>query len=303
MMAYAVPGFLFVKTKTLSVSHIPPFSKLLVYVCQPCLELYAFQSADFTPKLLAEMGWFFLLCTGVQAGMILLFSIAFRFDWAQVRRRVAAAAGVFGNVGFLGIPLLQALLPEPVRADGVALSAVFALSMNLFAWTAGLYLMTGERKHIRVKALLTNPAILAFYLAFPLFLLGWRLPDAVLDTVSLAGKMSTPICMTVLGMRLAATPWKRIISDRCAWLACAGKLIVMPLLAFAVSAFLPLPSYLRATLFLLCCCPSASVVQNFSELYLPDDAVDGKRTAADAILLSNILCMATIPLLSLLVTL
>lgn len=303
MMAYAVPGFLFVKTKTLSVSQIPPFSKLLVYVCQPCLELSAFQSAVFTPKLLAEMGWFFLLCTGVQAGMILLFALFYRFDRKQVCRRVSAAAGVFGNVGFIGIPLLQALLPGDVSSDGVALSAVFALSMNLLAWTAGLFLMTGEKKHIRMRSLFLNPAMLAFYLAFPLFLLKWRLPDALLDTVSLAGRTSTPICMIVLGMRLAATPFRRIVTDRFAWRSCVGKLVLMPLLSLALTAFLPFPPYFRATLFLLCCCPSASVVQNFSELYLPDCAEDGKRTAADAILLSNLLCMATIPLLSLLVTL
>ena len=191
MMAYAIPGFLFVKTKTLSPAQIAPFSKVLVYLCQPCLEVHAFLSADCTPELLAAMGWFFLLCTGVQVLVLGLSCLVLR-DRKSVCNRVAGAASTFGNVGFIGIPLLEALLPAEVAPDAVALSAVFALSMNLLAWTAGLFLITGEKKHIRVKGLLLNPAMLAFYVAFPLFLAGFKLPGALETTVSLAGKCPLP---------------------------------------------------------------------------------------------------------------
>ena len=296
MMAYAIPGFLFVKTKTLSPSQIAPFSKVLVYLCQPCLEVHAFLSADCTPELLTSMGLFFLLCTGVQVLVLGLSCLLLR-DRKSVCNRVAGAASTFGNVGFIGIPLLEALLPAEVASEAVALSAVFALSMNLLAWTAGLFLITGEKKHIRIKSLLLNPAMLAFYVAFPLFLVGFKLPGALETTVSLAGKMSTPLCMIALGMRLAATPFARIVKDQFAWIACAGKLVVMPLLALLCIKLLPFPWYFGATLFLLSCCPTAAAVQNFSEIYLPPEETAGKHTAADAILLSNLLCMLTIPLL------
>lgn len=299
LMAYAVPGFLFVKCKTLNASHIAPFSKVLVYFCQPCLQLYAFQTATCSASLLREMGLFFVFCTAVEA-LVLIAAILLIPDKGESRRRVCSVACVLGNVGFIGIPLLQALLPEDVRASSVALSAIFSLSMNLLGWTCGLYRMTGQRKHIKLKALLTNPAILAFYVAFPLFLLGIKLPAAIASTVELAGRMSTPLCMIALGMRLASTPFGRIITDKYAWLACAGKLVAMPLLSLLAVSFFPVPDYFKATLFLLCCCPTASAVQNFSEIYLPDTEVEGKNTAADSILLSNILCMVTIPVLAML---
>lgn len=296
MMAYAIPGFLFVKTKTLSPDQIAPFSKVLVYLCQPCLEIHAFLSADCTPALLQNMGWFFLLCTAVQLA-VLGAACLLPGDRKAVCRRVSGAACTFGNVGFIGIPLLEALLPAEVASDAVALSAVFALSMNLLAWTAGLFFITGEKKHIRLKGLLLNPAILAFYVAFPLFLIGFKLPAPLETTVSLAGKMSTPLCMIALGMRLAATPFTRILKDKFAWLACGGKLVLMPLLALVCVKLLPFPWYFGATLFLLSCCPTAAAVQNFTEIYLPPEETSGKHTAADAILLSNLLCILTIPLL------
>lgn len=297
LMAFAVPGFLFIKTKSLTAGHIAPFSKLLLYACQPCLQLYAFQTAECTPELLGNMGLFFLFCTGVQLLMIFVMSLFLRLRLRDACRRVCAASGVFGNVGFLGIPLLQALLPEESVPSAIALAAAFSLSMNLIAWTIGLFLLTGERKHIRPRGIFLNPSMLSFYVAFPLFLLGIRLPVVALDAVTLMGRMCTPLCMLILGMRLACTPFRQIVTDRYAWPACAGKLVLMPLLALASAAFLPFPDYFRATLFLLCCCPTASAVQSLSEIYLPEDAASAKRTAADAILLSNLLCILTIPLL------
>ena len=35
MLAYAVPGFLFIKTKLIPEKHIPSFARPLLYVCQP----------------------------------------------------------------------------------------------------------------------------------------------------------------------------------------------------------------------------------------------------------------------------
>ena len=303
LLLYAVPGYLFVRFRFLDADrHILPISKILVYVCQPCLEVYAFCSAKRTPSLLAEMGWFFLLCTVLQVvlmGALFLILRKRKKAFEDVRARVCAFAAAFGNVGFFGIPLLEALLPESVAADAVALSAVFAVSMNWLAWTVGLRMISGDPKRVRVRAVLLNPATLALVVALPLFLTGFQLPDAVGNAVGLCGKMATPLCMIVLGMRLAATKWKQIFSDPFAWLASAGKLLVLPALAFLLCLFLPLPDYFKAALFLLCCCPTASAVQNFSEISLSES--EGKETAANSVLLSNLLCVLTIPLLALLI--
>ena len=182
-------------------------------------------------------------------------------------------------------------------AVSVAMNTIFAPVFMTFHKITDAHIAVHGGK---LKALLTNPARLAFYVSFPLFLLGIKLPTPVATTVELAGRMSTPLCMIALGMRLASTPFRRIVTDKYAWLACAGKLVVMPLLALLSVRFLPIPDYFKATLFLLSCCPTASAVQNFSEIYLPDTETEGKNTAADSILLSNILCMLTIPVMAML---
>ena len=61
MLIFAVPGFLFIKTKLLDETSIPNFAKLLLYVCQPCLSLYSFNQATKANINPVNVGIVFLL--------------------------------------------------------------------------------------------------------------------------------------------------------------------------------------------------------------------------------------------------
>ena len=51
MLAYAVPGFIFIKIKAIKPESISAFAKLLAYVCGPCLAFYSFSRAEYSPQL------------------------------------------------------------------------------------------------------------------------------------------------------------------------------------------------------------------------------------------------------------
>ena len=72
----------------------------------------------------------------------------------------------------------------------------------------------------------------------------------------------------------------------------------MPLVAFLAVFFIPLPTEVKATFFIICACPTASIVLNFSELI-----GEGQREAASMVLLSTILSIATLPVMVLLLPL
>ena len=75
MLLYALPGFLFIKTRILTADGITPLSKLLMYICQPLLIVYTMTRVTYTPPLLAEMGLILVLMLVLQFGMIALFSL------------------------------------------------------------------------------------------------------------------------------------------------------------------------------------------------------------------------------------
>ena len=66
LLLYAVPGFILSRTKAVTADALPAFSKVLMYVCQPCLTLYTFDDIDFTPSLFRDMLLFFVPITLLQ---------------------------------------------------------------------------------------------------------------------------------------------------------------------------------------------------------------------------------------------
>ena len=80
------------------------------------------------------------------------------------------------------------------------------------------------------------------------------------------------------------------------YLVCAGKLIVFPLFAFAAVFFLPLPHSFKASLMILAATPCASIILNLAEIHNKE-----QEMSANCILLSTLLCILTIPVLSLLI--
>lgn len=55
LLLYAVPGFILSKAKAVKTDSLPAFSKVLMYVCQPCLTLYTFNDAHYTSHLFGQL--------------------------------------------------------------------------------------------------------------------------------------------------------------------------------------------------------------------------------------------------------
>ena len=290
MMAYGVPGYLLIKTGAVKENAISAFAKFLLYVCSPAILLYSFNLADCTKELLINMGIFLLMTFLGQLIIIGLYALIFKKKLKDSAHRIAAVAGACGNVGFLGLPLLQHLLPE--FPEAAAYSAAFSVGMNFLAWTVGLMMITGNRKYISFKAAVLNPSTLAFLVAFPLFLFKIKLPALIEEPIAVLGKASTPVCMTVLGMRLATKKFRTVFQNRKIYSAAVAKLFVFPVLVTLLMYFIPMPQEVKSTAFILCCCPAAALVQSLAEAYGGDSV-----SAADIVLSTNLLCILTIPLM------
>lgn len=297
MMAYAIPGFILVKLKAIKPDSIYAFSLVLLYVCQPFLTIYSFQKVSYDLSMLMNMGIVLGLSMIVQAGFLFLMYFVYRKRYDDARYRVSAAAVAFGNVGFLGVPLLEAMIPE--HPEAVAYSAVFIISMNFLAWTLGSAFLTGDKKHIRIKNFLLNPLMIGVVVALPLFFTNTKLPVVVMNSVELLGKMTAPLCMLILGMRFATVKSKELFTDWRLYITTVVKLIVFPLVIFLIVFAMPIDRGIKLTLFILGCCPTATVVQNLAEIHNSG----GQKESANSVLITTSFAMLTIPALSLMLAL
>jgi len=290
MLLYAVPGFILIKAKAIKEESIKAFAKVLLYVCQPCLSLYSFQKAEYSLPLLKNMGIFVGLNVGIMLVILAVVFVILHKKFDDCKNRVMTLASAFGNVGFFGVPLLEALLPE--NPETIAYSAVFIVAMNLLSWTLGFYILTGERKYLNLKKIFLNPPFISLLVSLPLFFTCTKLPSVLGGAVEIVGKMTTPICMLIVGMRFACSDLKELFREPRIYITAAVKLVCMPLIAFLTVNWLPIDYPLKATFVILCSCPTASLVLNFSEVY-----GNGQKTASFIVLSSTVFSMITIPLI------
>jgi len=294
-LLYILPGYVLCKLKKATADHLPSLSGVLVYAASPCMIASTFISLDYSREHLVNMLLFFLVSLILQGAFMALIYLIFRRKMQDAKYRILNIGSVLGNVGFFGLPIVQALLPD--HPEVMCYSSMIVISMNILVFTMGVFCLTGDKKYMTLKSGLINPTMLGFIVGFPLFLLGARphIPDELFDCINLLGKMTTPLCMIILGIRLATVKLRPLFTRPIIYLICLGKLILFPLFSYACVYFLPLPDAFKASILILTSVPCASVILGLAEIHHSETEL-----SANCVLVSTLLCFLTIPLLTLL---
>lgn len=295
MLIYAVPGFVLIKAKLVKENNISAFARLLMFVASPCLVFNSITRNDFSTKLVTQLLIALIFITIMLLLGLLVFFLVFKKKSDDVKYRIYNLATTFANCAFMGVPVLEALFPDYPQA--IAFSAMFSLAMNILGWSVGSYIISKDKKYMSVKKILLNPATIALVLAIPFFVFNIELPYVVGDVVLLLAKMTTPLCMLIMGMRLACVPFKDVFLRPSQYVIIAIKQLAFPLVVFLLLLPLPLEAGMKASIYIMMSCPVASVVLNFSEMI-----GQGQKHAASLVLLGTSLSIITIPVMSLLVS-
>ena len=110
-----------------------------------------------------------------------------------------------GNAGFFGIPIIEALLPN--RPEVACFACVYIVGMNMLTFTIGAYCLTGDKKRMTLKKAFLNPPFISLIVALILYALNVQSVtqgNMLGNALELLSKTTTPLCMIILGIRLAS---------------------------------------------------------------------------------------------------
>ena len=283
MFLMMAAGFVMAKRGLLTPSGIPQMTNLLLTVVLPCMLVNALQ-VERTPALLGAMGYAALLAVGLYIIYCLFIVPLFRRQPAPTSKALRFGV-LYGNVGFMGLPLVQLVLGDGAMLYGTVVLVVF----NAFNWSQGVVLM-GGKEQVSLKQAVLNPGILGTLTGLVLFLLGVTLPPMVGNAVGFLGSMNTPLAMIIIGAQMAAADWRSIFRSPAILAASALKLIVIPLLtALLLYPFHPEPD-LYCILVLLAGVPTASITAMFAQRYGQD-----VPTSAQLVAVTTLLSILTLP--------
>ncbi|MCR4675603.1 MAG: AEC family transporter [Sphaerochaetaceae bacterium] len=295
MMSFMAMGYILVKTGKANPSHGKSFSTFLIYCGTPGMFIASFQEMTFSRESGKSLLLFFLVSMLMQVLMYLIMLLFLRKKLEEGKYRILSIASFMGNVGFFGQPLIQALFPDHPIAS--CYSMMIALSMNMLIFTLGEYMISRDRKYITLKRVFINPTVLAAIVAIPMYILNIKLPTPVYNISYILRSMNGPVCMIILGLRLATMNMKEIFSDPFNYVVSFCKLLLFPLLCLAALQFIPsIDRVFKVALIISAGTPCASVILALAEVHSCEE-----KRAACIVLMSSIFCIITLPLLTLLV--
>lgn len=284
-------GYLAARMRWVPPEAVPAFNGFLLYFAVPAM-LFRLVS-EMTVADFVQSGY--LAAYSVTGILTLLVIVAAARSLFKARLRDAAFYGLAGsvtNVGYLGIPLLVALLGE--RAAGPAvmstivdqtLTAALALALAQFEKSGGRGWIKGTGE--AVLHALTNPFLVSIAAGALFSLLGWKLPTPALEIVRLLGNSAGPCALFAIGVslvRIDAPLTSPILA-----LPVAGKLLLHPLLAWLIMSAFDIDPFAKTVAVLTAALPTAGWAFIFAQRY---DA-DASRVSA-VILCTTALSFVTV---------
>lgn len=284
MLVLIITGFFLYRKRLVTDEGSRELSNILVRVIIPCVIINAYLSADFSVERLRGLAIMAVLSlTSLIIAMLVAYLIF------GEKKRVENFSAAFCNAGFMGIPLVSATLGN----EAVFYVAVFVALLNMFQWTYGLVIMTGNKSYISFRKIITNPVVIGFIIAMAGFLLPVHIPSLITVPVSYIGAMNTPVAMIVLGVYLAQTNMREILRDRSMWICSMIRLVIIPLITIVIMMIIPVPEeymIIRQTALIAAITPVGSNAAIFARLYGADYG-----QAVRVVCLSTILCIVTMP--------
>lgn len=262
---------------------------LLFYIVTPAIIVQSFTAMEYTPESLRNLLFSFLGGTALHVAAILI-SLPFFRKGNRRTANVYKFACVYGNVGYMALPLAAAVLGD----EGVFFCSGVLIPFNVFAFTHGVYLMTsasGEKAKFNVKSLILNPGVISVIIGMPLFLLHVTLPRILAEPVSYIASLNTPLAMLMFGTYLSKTDLRKMFFRKETYLVAFLKLIVLPAVMLGGLKLLGVPAVLCTALLISASAPTANNTVMFATKYGNDTAA-----ASQTIAVVSFLSVLTMPL-------
>ena len=279
--ALVLCGYVATRRGMLPQAAIPGLNAYVLYFALPCM-LWRFGATTPTIDYLsAGVAGVYLFCASVVVAFTIVITRSERIGWNDAAFGALVAA--FPNTGYMGVPLLVALLGNAAAAPAIVtilLDLVYTSSLCIALSQLGGADEHGAANAARnaLKSVVVNPLPWAIMLGVATWTSGIALPKPIVQTAGLLADSASPAALFTIGAVLARsqttsatrTPWTEFVP------AAIVKLVVHPLLVLAIGtsaigAGVPLDRQALVVLVLVAALPSASNVAMLAERFGADN--------------------------------
>ena len=312
MVLMIFPGFFLAKFGLSTEKLGKGISNIVLYAAQPALLISGYLFTDYNPEILGRMLAVFVGSIVAHLIFIALAFLLFR-KAPNGKKQVLMFASIFTNAGYMGIPLLKAIFTDEVAIYG----SIYVFVFNVFVWSIGSYIYTGEKKYISVRKMILNPATLSAAFGIVFFVLsafdlnpflmsfsantpGFVAVKIFTDFIKGLEALVSPLAMIIIGLRLAEVNFRTVFKDKWLYIYLLFSMLAIPALIWGITKILAVTTLYTDTtvaniMLLTAAAPAATATSMFAEKHDGDT-----RYAGVIVSISSVLCVGTMLAVSLL---
>lgn len=198
---------------------------------------------------------------------------------------------MFGNVGFIGYPVVASIFGP----QAVFYACLLNVPNTLFIFVVGTVFVLGGGGKLRFSPrTLYCPGMIASYLSIVIVAMGWeQVPRVVAEPLRLLGGITVPGALLVIGSSMANIGRSHMLGSPRIYVMAALRLMAIPVLIYALSAIAGVDETVNRVNTVIIGMPVASYGTMFCLKYGRDETEMVRGT-----LVTTILSVVTIPLLT-----
>ena len=299
-------GYFFRKKNWINDTNSGLLSKIVINVANPAMMIAAGMDSETTLSNETLLGTFLM---AVIFYIVLVASAPLVIRILRIpadRRGTYQFMYVFGNIGFMGMPLISSVF----GSEYALLVALFNFVFNVLVYTYGIEQFRREAARNTGAAegsasgtgpagnlkKLVNAGTIGCLVAMICFLTKVPVPDFLYSAFEMCSNLACPLSMIVIGSSLAAIAPKDLISDRQLNGFILVRMIAIPLISIAFVRYLIAPGELLERVFyVMISVPFAS-----TSVMMAQEYGGHKDAAAKGVAFSTLISVITIPLVGML---
>lgn len=291
-------GFIAFRLKWLNQEINTNLVKLIMRITLPLLLFTSFAHADFTLDIFKNGIVVFIMAISTVILLFVVSGISARLlKLDKENKALHRANSMFGNVVFLGFPLLDAIFP---RGEGLLFAGIFQLGHDILMWTWGIYILNkGSEKSVKDNwKHLINPVTIGFALGLTFMFIKIEIPNVIFKPLTGLGHSTIYLSMVYVGAILAQVKIIKVLINYRAWIVSLNKLVLVPVLivliirALQATGLIHISNEAAGVIVLQAGMPCMILIS-----VLARDLGLNDRQAVENIFLSTLLSLLTLPLL------
>ena len=227
---------------------------------------------------------------------LVLTGVAFWLPRFLTRRKddegVVGFAMMFGNVGFMGYPVVASIFGH----EAVFYAAVLNVVNTFAVFTVGTILVTGrgevEGPHFQKKVLYSTPMLSAYLTMLIVALEIDDIPACISQPLTMIGDITVPAALLIIGSSMSQLPLRALMGNATVYITTVMRLVVVPVAMYFLCLLLGFDPYVVNINTLVIAMPVATYGTILCLKYNRDTSL-----MAEVTFITTLLSMITIPLL------